>query len=72
YEKEDKRIDENQCVNKKEKEYENKKIENEKIDEDEITSVYAPHLIKQTDPNGSYTGAPKNKSETPVQDACDL
>lgn len=26
----------------------------------------------QTDVNGSYTGRPKNKKETPVQDADDL
>lgn len=25
-----------------------------------------------TDPNGSYTGRPRNPSETPVQDADDL
>ena len=26
----------------------------------------------ETDVNGSYTGVPKNKEETPVQDADDL
>lgn len=25
-----------------------------------------------TDPNGSYTGRPRDRSETPVQDADDL
>ena len=33
-----------------------------------IAEVTAP----KTDPNGSYTGAPVNKNETPVQDADDL
>ncbi len=27
---------------------------------------------KNTDPNGSYTGVPKNKNEKPVQDADDM
>ena len=32
--------------------------------------VYIPP--SNTDVNGSYTGKPKNKKETPVQDADDL
>jgi len=29
-------------------------------------------VAKDTDPNGSYTGAPVNRNEKPVQDADDL
>ncbi len=32
----------------------------------------ANNMQSSSDPNGSYTGRPKNENETPVQDADDL
>lgn len=34
--------------------------------------IIADIIAPETDPNGSYTGAPLNRNETPVQDADDL
>ncbi|MCL2078134.1 MAG: hypothetical protein FWH08_07005 [Oscillospiraceae bacterium] len=34
--------------------------------------IIADLTAGETDPNGSYTGAPVNRSEKPVQDADDL
>jgi len=34
--------------------------------------MIADVVAKDTDPNGSYTGAPVNRNEKPVQDADDL
>ncbi len=36
-----------------------------------IDAFHAP-TVKSTDPDGSYTGVPKNEKEQPVQDADDL
>lgn len=43
---------------------------NKKIKEENSTK-YQDYSI-ETDPFGSYTGVPKNKSDFPVQDADDL
>jgi len=38
----------------------------------EVVRAYLSKDILETDPNGSYTGNPKEKFEKPVQDADDL
>ncbi|MBR4893270.1 MAG: hypothetical protein IKZ35_04760 [Clostridia bacterium] len=38
----------------------------------EVVRAYLAKDILETDPNGSYTGNPKEKFEKPVQDADDL
>lgn len=38
----------------------------------EILSLYDRMEHNPTDPQGSYTGRPEGRSETPVQDADDL
>ena len=46
-------------------------MKNKKKSAEEVVHAYAKGG-KTTDPNGSYTGVPRNKSEKPVQDADDL
>lgn len=43
-----------------------------KKDKNEIVNSIIKNEFSKTDPDGSYTGIPKNKSEQPIQDADDL
>lgn len=47
-----------------------KKSKKSKSTEKAIGKPYS--MYSHTDPNGSYTGVPKNKDDKPVQDADDL
>ena len=38
----------------------------------DVVNAYNNPAAKACDPQGSYTGRPKNKNEVPVQDADDL
>lgn len=40
--------------------------------EDKLLNTTPSDKLIQTDPQGSYTGRPKDPCETPVQDADDL
>ncbi|MBQ8603777.1 MAG: hypothetical protein IJ410_02900 [Oscillospiraceae bacterium] len=42
------------------------------IEKDPVIQAIIRRHASDTDPNGSYTGRPEDKSETPVQDADDL
>lgn len=55
----------------------NRQTEQEKIPQKQhISNPIVQAIINEpysaTDPNGSYTGKPKDKNEVPVQDADDL
>lgn len=43
-----------------------------KINDNSVIKEILNQKPSKTDPNGSYTGKPKNKKEQPVQDADDL
>ena len=55
-------------------EHKNKKQNNAKSDNvmRKPRQIIADMVAEDTDPNGSYTGAPVNRNEKPVQDADDL
>ena len=38
----------------------------------EVVSAYCSRKAKETDPQGSWTGQPREANEVPVQDADDL
>ncbi len=44
----------------------------DRINRDKIIKEIVNRRPSKTDPNGSYTGKPKDKNEKPVQDADDL
>lgn len=42
------------------------------IEKNQVIQAIVRQPASDTDPDGSYTGRPKNKNEKPVQDADDL